>query len=68
MKKTIAIIVTAILTFLFSNCTTESPVAKNTNLQPTESYKNLHYLALGDSYTIGESVCSTCKFPEQLKY
>ncbi|WP_179021711.1 SGNH/GDSL hydrolase family protein [Winogradskyella forsetii] len=24
-------------------------------------------LALGDSYTIGESVCNTCRFPEQLK-
>ena len=24
-------------------------------------------LALGDSYTIGESVCETCRFPEQLK-
>lgn len=24
-------------------------------------------LALGDSYTIGQSVCETCKFPEQLK-
>ena len=25
------------------------------------------YLALGDSYTIGESVCETCRFPAQLK-
>lgn len=24
-------------------------------------------LSLGDSYTIGQSVCNTCKFPEQLK-
>lgn len=24
-------------------------------------------LSLGDSYTIGQSVCDTCKFPEQLK-
>ena len=24
-------------------------------------------LSLGDSYTIGESVCDTCRFPEQLK-
>jgi acyl-CoA thioesterase I len=27
----------------------------------------LKYLALGDSYTIGQSVCETCRFPEQLK-
>lgn len=29
--------------------------------------KSIHYLALGDSYTIGQSVCETCRFPEQLK-
>src|SRR6218665_717630 len=27
----------------------------------------INYLALGDSYTIGQSLCSTCRFPEQLK-
>ena len=27
---------------------------------------NIKYLALGDSYTIGESVCESCRFPEQL--
>ena len=27
---------------------------------------NYKYLALGDSYTIGESVCIDCCFPEQL--
>lgn len=29
--------------------------------------KHFKLLALGDSYTIGESVCETCRFPEQLK-
>lgn len=29
--------------------------------------KTVNYLALGDSYTIGQSVCETCRFPEQLK-
>lgn len=33
----------------------------------TNSKKNLKILSLGDSYTIGESVCEKCKFPEQLK-
>ncbi|MEP3838153.1 MAG: SGNH/GDSL hydrolase family protein [Algibacter sp.] len=27
----------------------------------------IKYLALGDSYTIGQSVCGTCRFPEILK-
>lgn len=35
----------------------------NTN-NNTVSYK---ILSLGDSYTIGQSVCETCRFPEQLK-
>ena len=30
-------------------------------------HKYYKYLALGDSYTIGESVCQTCRFPIQLQ-
>ena len=33
----------------------------------TQNVSNIKILALGDSYTIGESVCNTCRFPEQLK-
>jgi acyl-CoA thioesterase I len=33
----------------------------------TNQLKTVSYLALGDSYTIGQSVCETCRFPEQLK-
>ena len=29
--------------------------------------KNYKYLALGDSYTIGQGVCETCRFPIQLQ-
>jgi acyl-CoA thioesterase I len=33
---------------------------------PVLNPKAIKYLALGDSYTVGQSVCSTCRFPEQL--
>jgi len=36
-------------------------------LPVTPPQATLKYLALGDSYTIGQSVCATCRFPEQLK-
>lgn len=35
--------------------------------EETNTKKNLKILSLGDSYTIGESVCEKCKFPEQLR-
>ncbi|MBT0606845.1 SGNH/GDSL hydrolase family protein [Aequorivita echinoideorum] len=38
-------------------------VSKNKKTSENSVYA---YLALGDSYTIGESVCSTCNYPEQL--
>ena len=34
---------------------------------PNTNNQNLKLLSLGDSYTIGQSVCETCRFPEQLK-
>lgn len=57
MKK-IAFLVLAVLTISCSKDTL------TTNETPP---RNLRYLALGDSYTIGQSVCATCRFPEQLK-
>jgi acyl-CoA thioesterase I len=57
MKK-IAFLVLAVLTISCSKDTLP------TNETPP---RNLRYLALGDSYTIGQSVCNTCRFPEQLK-
>lgn len=33
----------------------------------TSNCVSLSILSLGDSYTIGQSVCETCRFPEQLK-
>jgi acyl-CoA thioesterase-1 len=34
---------------------------------PLSIPRNIKYLALGDSYTIGQSVCETCRFPIQLQ-
>lgn len=51
-----------ILFLSFFGCSNDDetpPVSQN----PT----GLKYLALGDSYTIGQSVCDACRFPAQLK-
>jgi acyl-CoA thioesterase-1 len=39
----------------------------NSPVNIIESPRQINYLALGDSYTIGQSVCTICRFPEQLK-
>lgn len=44
---------------ILSSCSADSAI-----VVPPKNYK---YLALGDSYTIGQSVCGTCRFPAQLK-
>lgn len=38
-------------------------LSKQSNSSEKTAYK---YLALGDSYTIGESVCESCNYPKQL--
>jgi len=40
------------------------PSAPETSTSTLDSIK---ILSLGDSYTIGQNVCNTCRFPEQLK-
>lgn len=80
MKNSILVLVTFLTTLLLANCSTENTVfeakpiiqsSQNTTLESIPIVKTLdhtiNYLALGDSYTIGQSVCSGCKFPEQLQ-
>lgn len=55
-----------IISFVSPNfsCDNPTPETISETIPQTKQYS---YLALGDSYTIGESVCETCRFPEQLK-
>ncbi len=41
--------------------------SRDNNMVIDQSPKQYKYLALGDSYTIGQSVCTSCRFPIQLK-
>jgi acyl-CoA thioesterase-1 len=64
------------LSLLFIDCQSDNTEIKSAapiqNPKPTQltlptKSEPIKYLALGDSYTIGQSVCETCRFPEQLK-
>jgi lysophospholipase L1-like esterase len=52
------------------SCSTENPISETTSIPivtvPQTQAKSYNHLALGDSYTIGQSVCETCRFPAQL--
>jgi acyl-CoA thioesterase-1 len=83
MKKQFQIIVALFSLILIVSCSTENPISGTnpapivTNptttsppviiTVPQTQNQTFSYLALGDSYTIGQSVCETCRFPEQLK-
>ncbi|MBF4506524.1 SGNH/GDSL hydrolase family protein [Flavobacterium sp. JLP] len=78
MKPHFKQIVTVIISIFLLSCSadeTSSQTAVNptavippTTQNPTTPISSsINYLALGDSYTIGQSVCETCRFPEQLK-
>lgn len=59
MKIIRKIVFLSIIGLFFQSCSTDNAaIIQN---------KNYKYLALGDSYTIGQSVCETCRFPVQLK-
>ena len=75
MKKNVYVLICCLI--LNYNCSTErgsiddysKPI--NIGFDPSvngpEIQGDYNLLALGDSYTIGQSVCQTCRFPEQLK-
>jgi acyl-CoA thioesterase I len=56
----------AFLSIAIFGCSSENNFQKS-EPKPVSIVKEYKYLALGDSYTIGQSVCETCRFPEQLK-
>jgi lysophospholipase L1-like esterase len=72
-KKIFIKIVAFISIFTFYNCSNGDPLPITTPINTTPPIVNVNvprqfnYLALGDSYTIGQSVCETCRFPEQLR-
>ena len=76
MKTGLKIIAIVFGSIAFAQCSVENTNANtnlttnpDTNIDPDTEVepisRQLKYLALGDSYTIGESVCETCRFPEQ---
>ena len=64
MKQLTLFISAIFILFLCCNATDSNNQSNNIATLQTTNYK---LLSLGDSYTIGESVCETCRFPEQLK-
>ena len=62
MKKSLYPIILGLL-FLVS-CSTDQ---ESFDSAPNNEIQIYRILSLGDSYTIGQSVCDTCRFPEQLK-
>ncbi len=76
-KHFFKVVITMFLLFLTASCTVDSPddivsakpLSAGTVSIPVGQtiVKDINYLALGDSYSIGQSVCETCRFPEQLR-
>jgi acyl-CoA thioesterase-1 len=74
MKSKFKIILTLLFVISTISCSSENDTNSPTAIivppvttTPPLTAKSINYLALGDSYTIGQSVCETCRFPEQLR-
>nr|WP_315149141.1 SGNH/GDSL hydrolase family protein [uncultured Flavobacterium sp.] len=78
MKLQTKQIVIVLISIFLSSCsaeemTTQAGISPKPSIPPTPAIpttpisNSINYLALGDSYTIGQSVCETCRYPEQLK-
>jgi acyl-CoA thioesterase-1 len=63
MKHLQKIVALVLFTLLIACSSTNEPFPTF----PSNSKTKLNYLALGDSYSIGQSVCETCRFPIQLQ-
>lgn len=61
MKSIFKMLVIFGLAFGLNSCSEDQQTS------PPPTPRLFKYLALGDSYTYGQSVCETCRFPEQLK-
>lgn len=71
IKTTLQCVILMVVVVFSSQCSSENPTVvpkpETTPPSPKPESKKVTYIALGDSYTIGQSVCLTCRFPEQLK-
>ena len=74
IKTALQLFILMVVVFFFNQCSNEkstfvsiADTSQTPSPQPQPVSKKVSYIALGDSYTIGQSVCLTCRFPEQLK-
>ncbi|WP_248724909.1 SGNH/GDSL hydrolase family protein [Seonamhaeicola sp. ML3] len=66
-SKNVSLFFGLILLF-YLGCSSTSVETNTEEPNDSEVQSNaIKLLSLGDSYTIGQSVCETCRFPEQLK-
>lgn len=56
-------IIFSVTVLLFVSCNATSSIIEEEKFAKAD----INILSLGDSYTIGQNVCESCKFPEQLK-